>query len=111
MKLNNRIELAKYFYTLGFRKGAEIGVADGKFSQILCKVNPGLKLLCVDPWRRFPQRGGGSEKQELAYQMAKKRLSGYNCSLVEAFSIEVAQDTPDNYFDFVFIDGNHKFDY
>ncbi len=33
--MKNRIELAQYFRELGYTKGAEIGVCEGRYSDIL----------------------------------------------------------------------------
>lgn len=98
---------------MGYKKGAEIGVAEGKFSEVLCEAMPGLELLCVDPWERYPQnqRGGGSEKQHNNLQDAIDRLSKYNTKLVRQMSMEAVIDVPWDSLDFVYIDGNHNFDY
>src|SRR3989344_1778672 len=45
-----RNNLAELFAELKFKKGAEIGVALGEYSEILCKVNPNLHLFSIDPW-------------------------------------------------------------
>lgn len=111
--IKNRIELAKYFNKLGFKKGAEIGVAAGTYSECLCKEIPNLKLFCIDPWNpyRGNRRGGGKTLHRQNYELAQKRLSRYEVAFVRKFSMEAVKDFPDNSLDFVFIDGNHDFDY
>ena len=96
--IKNRIELAKYFQTLDFRTGAEIGVKDGHFSEILCQNIPGLKLTCGDIW----------PKAEI-YQTAKEKLSPYKATLIKKGSADAAKEIPDESLDFVFIDANHLY--
>lgn len=98
--IQNRIELAKHFASLGFTKGVEVGVADGRYSEILCERVPGLDLVCVDP---FYRKGH--------FERATERLQKYDVSIIRKTSMEAVQEFRDGFFDFVFIDGNHQFDY
>ena len=111
--LNDRVALAKYFNELGFKRGAEVGVADGRYSEILCQSIPGLVLFCVDPWNTYKdnRRGGGKDQQFGNYETAKKRLEKFDATLIRSFSVPAAQKFPDECLDFVFIDANHDFDY
>lgn len=108
--MKSRIDLAEYFNLLGFVKGAEIGVADGRYSEILCKKIPKLELLCIDPW--IPYKGCWRSKgyQAKAYEKAQQRLGKYNTKLIKKTSLEASLDVPDESLDFVFIDGSHLFD-
>lgn len=105
--------MAKYFNELGFKKGAEIGVADGRYSECLCKEIPNLKLFCIDPWSTYRgnQRGGGKARHYKNYEQAQKKLSRYGVILIRKLSMDAVRDFEDGSLDFVFIDGNHDFDY
>lgn len=110
--IKNRVDLADYFNDLGFKTGAEIGVAEGRYSEILCQKIPGLMLDCVDPWAPYSGNWRSREDQDKAYDIAKKRLSKYNAKLHKQESLAAALLTgiaPPGY-DFVFIDGAHDFD-
>ena len=107
--IKNRIELAEYFNKLGFKKGAEIGVATGRYSEILCQKIPGLYLWAVDPWGEYPDNWRTDESQEVAYQEAVKKLEPYNVEIMRATSLEASLAIPLD-LDFVFIDGSHTFD-
>ena len=96
----NRTELAEHFASLGFTRGAEIGVADGRYSEILCEKIPDLELIAVDP---FYRRGH--------YEKAKERLQKYNVRIVRKVSMEAVLEVDNDFLDFVFIDGDHKFDF
>lgn len=100
--MDNRIELAKHFATLGFTKGAEIGVCWGRYSEILCRHNPKLHLLAVDDWRK--------ELTWESYEYAKIRLANLNVTIDRRPSMKAVVDVADESLDFVFIDANHKYD-
>ena len=109
MEIKDRRSLAQWFKTLGYMKGAEIGVARGHYSEVLCQEIPGLLLYCIDPWCRYPgnRRAGSDEFQENNYKLAKESLSKFNTRLMKMLSVEAAQQIPDESLDFVYIDGNH----
>jgi len=110
----HRNDLAQLFAELGFNRGAEIGVAEGNYSEVLCKANPQLELLAVDPWHRYsgnPQNKP-KEKDEYAYNEAKRKLAPYpNVRLMKMYSMDAVREVPDGYLDFVYVDGHHGFDF
>ncbi len=109
-----RAQLAQLFAELGFRKGAEIGVLEGGYSEVLCQANPMLELFSIDPWKASAfepdQIGIYTQKQfDAFYKAAKKRLAKYNCQIIKKESQQAALDFKDESLDFVYIDGNHDF--
>lgn len=111
--MRNRIELAKYFDELGFKKGVEVGVCTGRYSKILLDNIPGLQLLGVDPY--VPYGAGGSFREQLTHdnnlQAARQLLAPYpNYVLSIGYSHDVAQYIADGSLDFVFIDGIHDYE-
>jgi hypothetical protein len=108
--ITNRIELAKHFASLGFTRGAEIGVADGRYSQILCESINGLELIGVDVWAKYEGNWRSDEYQDRAYQEARAKLKDYHVRLIRDTSLNASLDVPDHTLDFVFIDGSHTFD-
>lgn len=108
-----RDNLAGLFAELGFTKGLEMGTERGLYAEVLCKANPKLKLYCVDAWTAYK---GYREHVTQAlideiYADAQKRLSPYNCELIKAFSKDAAKDFVDGSLDFVYLDGNHEYDF
>lgn len=112
-KLKSRDELPALFNKMGFKVGAEIGVAGGHFSEKLCKGIPGLKMFCIDPWNTYREnrRGGGQSNHDANYEMTKNRLKDYDATLIRKFSMDAVKDFEDESLDFVYIDGNHDFKY
>ena len=105
--------------------GAEIGVHEGDFSErILNEVSP-RRLHLIDPWKHFgkPEYDrswyGGSdvEQREMdrRFERAKRRFrSQTETGTVQLYrsTSEEAVDLFENaYFDWVYIDGNHLYEY
>lgn len=106
----NRETLARLFYLLEFRSGAEIGVERGKYSEVLCQQNPGVQLRCVDAWTAYKgyRDHVDQEKLDRFYLEAAERLRPYpGAQLVRKFSAEAAKDVKDGSLDFVYIDAAH----
>lgn len=112
-------ELPRLFWKLGFRVGAEIGVCTGRYSEVLCRYNPKGSLFCIDPWtdyeeyveRHLHYKNGFAKDVANDYEMAKQRLAKYKCTLIKEYSVDAAAKFPDGSLDFVYIDGNHSFQY
>lgn len=109
----SRVELARFFAELGFVHGAEIGVWQGEYAQTLFKQNPRLRLVAVDPWA--PQSDYFEKKNDAAvlrkaFVEAQSRLRSYACELWRMTSLEGAARVPDGSLDFVYIDGNHRYE-
>ena len=109
-----RERLAAVFAQLGYQKGAEVGVKKGKFSEVLCKANPNMSLLSIDPWMEYDENGNpklSQKKAEQIYKQARKRLKKYNAELIRNTSMDAARDIPHESLDFVYIDANHTFNF
>lgn len=109
-----RERLAMLMGELGFTTGAEVGVAEGIFSKTLCLHIPNLKLYCVDPWAKYFR--GETPLKDLAEQercltLAHEKLDPYGAIFIRQPSVEGAKEIPDHSLDFVYIDGDHAFDY
>ena len=105
-----RRHLAEFLGEVNYNKGAEIGVRLGRFSRYLCSKNPNLKLYCIDPWDAYNTKYP-LPKQERIYQRFLKDTKGLNIEVMRMTSMEGVTKFEDKFLDFVFIDGNHKFDF
>lgn len=105
-----RENLAILFRELGFKSGAEIGVQEGIYSEMLCRANPEMTLYSIDPWRAYEGYRDHSSQAELdgLYEEAVARLSHYNCVIVRKTSMEALGDFEDKSLDFVYVDANHE---
>lgn len=109
----SRWGMAGLFQELNFTTGAEIGTEHGSYAEKLCRANPQLKLYCVDPYLAIPYYEGYKEQEEVNtfYEAAKVKLSGHNCEILKMTSMEAVKKFEPNSLDFVFIDGNHHFEF
>ena len=110
----HRNDLAALFAELGFTRGAEIGVAEGHYSEILCKSIPNLEeLLLVDPWRRYDGNpwAHSQEHQDFSLNETRRKTAGYNVRIVQDYSMNAVREIPDESLDFVYIDGHHGYDW
>ena len=108
--------LTSLFRELGYKVGAEIGVDRGRYSKWICMKNKGVKLFCVDPYiyyDRYVERRTKESQSGLndSYEKAVERLAPFNCEIIKKTSMEAVKDFNDNSLDFVYIDGNHTFEY
>jgi hypothetical protein len=110
----HRNDLAQLFAELGFTKGAEIGVAEGHYSEVLCKAIPNLEeLLLVDPWRRYDDNpwAHSQEHQDFSLNETKRKTAGYNVRIMQDYSMNAVREVAEGSLDFVYIDGHHGFDF
>lgn len=104
----NRTIMAQTLGELGYKEGAEVGVAEGYHAEILCKSIPDLKLHCIDIWQKYE---GYSEyaDPEACFNQAMETLKGFDIEVQRKFSMDAVGDFKDNSLDFVYIDGAHDF--
>jgi hypothetical protein len=96
-------------------EGAEIGVFYGDTSIHLLKKIPSLKLYCVDPWDSYDEYKEEHTKERLkeAEKNARSRLSHFSerAIIIKERSCDACKNIKDNSLDFIFIDGNHEYEF
>lgn len=112
LNFNRLTDLPTLFKELEVRSGAEIGVAAGGFSEILCKNFPDAKIYSIDPWKFYPlvKNFKRQKQHDLLYRAAVEKLSKYpNSEIIKKTSMDAVKDFEDGSLDFVFIDADHRF--
>jgi hypothetical protein len=107
-------DMPRLFRELGFKVGAEIGVFQGDYSRWLLRGIPGLKLFGIDAWSVYGDyKDYKSSTMNVAQAKAIENTKGYNCVLIKGWSDdkEILDKFADNSLDFIFIDGNHAYEY
>lgn len=96
---------------IGFNYGAEVGVRKAAFSKRFLLANPNLKMLCIDPWKGY--HGIPQSRQDKYFNYAINNLAefGDRVKFIRKASMDALDDVEDGTLDFIYIDGNHRFDY
>lgn len=106
-----RRRVASALNDLGLRSGIEIGTCRGGSALEWCKAIPGLHLTCVDPYKPYYENTERDRLEQWHDEAQHKiRNSGYDIELWRMFSRDAAARFADESVDFVFIDGDHRFD-
>lgn len=101
--------------------GAEIGVWKGDFSERILRETAPTRLYLIDPWEfqsEFKDRmfgGKVAKKQEHMddiLESVKQRLAVYTQVIIlRKYSSDAVNQLEDNELDWVYIDGNHYYEY
>ena len=113
LECNRLTDLPLLFNELKFKKGAEIGVLGGVYSEILCRSNPDLKLYSIDAWQFYPLKKNFRRAHHYPpiYEEAINRLGQYpNNTIIKKWSMDALKDIKDGFLDFVFIDADHRYE-
>ena len=100
--------------------GIEIGVHDGWHALDLMENLPIAKLYLIDPYREYKEYDESvgnprktqkalNERMEVAKRITKKY--GKRVEFICKFSDDAAEHFKDNSIDFVYIDGNHQYEF
>jgi SAM-dependent methyltransferase len=108
-----RKDLYKIFAELGLKTGCEVGVFRGRNAREMFRRIPDLKLFGVDPFIDAPtsSRHHKIPRFERNERNTMERMAGRDFTLKKGFSEVVVQEFPYSSLDFVYIDGDHSYDY
>jgi hypothetical protein len=99
----------------GFMLMAEVGVREGKHLKSLLRAKPKL-LAAVDIWRddgdpAHNDRGESPARIERHYQGVLDIASTYPAvKVIREYSDKAAAQFPDGFFDFVYLDADHRYE-
>lgn len=110
IKRFKRHDLSKLLAEFGLTKGVEVGVADGIHALDLCQTIPGIDFIGVDPYMKYHWKHS-AEEHERCFQEATEKLRPFSAKIIRATSMDAVRTIPDGSLDWVYIDGNHEFDF
>ena len=107
----NRKIMIETLRELGFKKGVEVGVAQGHHSLLMCQNMPSdAELYGVDVWDLYEGYNEYTDRIHKYYQEAQDKMKPYsNYHFIKKFSMDAVNDFEDNSLDFVYIDGAHDY--
>ena len=113
LRVSRHRELIDLWRELGYTTGAEIGTEAGRYAEEICRGVPGVKLHCVDPYLAYDRYENHMSQQKLDgyFVEATQRLSKYRAEIIREASLDAVRRFEPASLDFVFIDGNHHFDF
>lgn len=115
IEIKYRTELGKLLETLGLKGHAvEIGVAEGRHSEILISQPAITKLYMIDAWETLNQSGDGNYPQswhDNNWKEAQERVEPFKEKAVflKGLSSERIKEIPDDSLVLAYIDGDHSF--
>ena len=94
---------------------AEIGVWEGAFSTAILNLAKPNKLFLIDAWEEQPVSVYEEQPTQQLYdyllaQVTKKFANDPRVTILKQYSNKAASQFPDNYFDWIYIDGNHAYE-
>lgn len=116
LRISRHKELIDLWRMLGYTRGAEIGTEAGRYAEEICRGVPGVKLYCVDPYQAYDRYADHVSQSRLEnfYTVAQSRLlhqNKFDVEFIRAPSLDAVKQFEPAGLDFVFIDGNHHFDF
>jgi hypothetical protein len=97
---------------------AEVGVLRGDFSRLILTKWPGRRLFLVDPWVAQPDdlyvdiNNGSNETHSRALRSTLGNVAPFagRAEIVRDFSVAAAARFPDGFFDWVYLDADHRYE-
>jgi len=106
--------------------GAEIGVFRGDYSEKILNIVQPIRLHLIDPWTFQPdpvyetshygaRRGVSQQNMDALCAAVAERfratIEAGTVRIHRAASADASREFPDDYFDWVYIDGNHRYEF
>ena len=102
---------------IGANEAVEVGVFKAQFSKHILE-NWNGKLWMIDPWRAFEEGEGyvdasNHKEHQTAYLEAMQNIEGHEARafMLRGLSSDMASRFANNSLDFIYIDGNHAYDW
>lgn len=94
----------------------EIGCHKGTHVQQIARsycAHPESKIYCIDPWEDYDEYPEYRDQQETIFKMFQTSIEPHKdkCVVIRGFSEEEVPSFDDEFFDIIYIDGNHETEY
>jgi len=110
-KLNiSRHEMYGMFNDFGYKTGVEMGVCRARNAVNILNQMPEANMYFIDCWDAVGSRTKEIQKKWYASSMEKLNAYGDRVKVIRKWSMDAAKDFKDESLDFVYIDGDHRFD-
>jgi len=109
-----RRQMYELFAELGLNSGCEVGVQRGRNAWRMFQTIPNLHLFLVDPYRNHnfgDRRWDERDNQKFKKQTAARLKDNWVIQYLYDFGENTFNEIPDNSLDFVYIDGDHSYEF
>lgn len=90
---------------------AEIGVHRGNFSKSIVKIVKPKKLYLIDPWKWHENQIEMDKNYNKTLKRLKAEIKIGQVILKKESSLDVLNEFKDNFFDWIYIDGDHRYEF
>lgn len=111
----DRLNISSYIKNINNAKVCEVGVRFGNYFKLILTENVEIAV-AVDPWRLFesqecdPEATYTQQDLDIQYETFKTRYAGdARVTIERTTSLDAAAHYENEYFDFIYIDGNHTY--
>jgi len=120
MQITVREELGDLLSKLNLRgNGLEIGVNKAEFSKVIINKSILSKIYLLDPWMEMSEAEGrgwiniAQKMQDNMYNNVVKDMAEYGdrVEIIREKSLDRVSKFSDEFFDFIYIDANHDYEY
>ena len=110
--MKHRLELGARLEAEGHKIGAELGVKEGYFARDTLRNWPtATEYVLVDLWDNMPNYADSANEgeREVHYQSALRETAPWKdkVTVCRNFTTSCAQNFPDGYFDYIYVDARH----
>ena len=96
------------YLEIGVYKGENLGFVAKSYCQ-----HSDSRMYCVDPWMDYDEYPEYKGQQDVLFGIFKNSIASYvdKCIIHRGFSDNIVPTFQDNFFDIIYVDGNHETEY
>lgn len=115
MEIKERYGIHTILNSKEYKIGIEVGSFEGEFAKIILSRWDGI-LYSLDVWRKLDEKEYEDTSNKTPYETLYKVIDNVNDYVDRSVLIRTTSEYgskmfPDEYFDFVYIDANHRYEY
>ena len=90
---------------------AEIGVNRGNFSKSILKIVKPKKLYLIDPWKSTNNQDLMNKNYKITMKRLEDEVKAGQVIIKKGSSLDVLNEFEDGFFDWIYVDGDHRYEF